>query len=467
MLGGLEIAVIDFKDLNSDLRLDAEYFNREWLNILSDLKCRKTVTINDIAVVTDGIHSSIDYDETSNIRLFSATTPRKNFFDFSRNVFISEKQHICNSRTALRENDIILSTVGTIGNCAVVSKEMLPANADRHVAIIRSGNSFSPHVLSTFLLSKYGQGQMLRDVTGNVQPNLFLYKIREIAVPDFCILFQELVQNFIKTSQRDLLLSNDCYKAANDIINKKLNIDKFANGVFSIKLSSESFGKTGRLDAEYYLPKYDDLYRLLGNLPTETLGNLADIRKSIEPGSEFYCDDGIPFIRVSDVNIFGLEEPAVKLSKKKLSEKICSNYDSLYPKKDTILFSKDGSAGIAYKIDEDTEAITSGALLHLTVKNPGRLLPDYLTLVLNSVAVQMQAERDIGGSVIRHWLPDDIEKVVIPVLSYDIQREISLKVQESFALRKRSKSLVEKAIRAVEIAIEQNEESALQYLKDV
>ena len=48
----------------------------------------------------------------------------------------------------------------------------------------------------------------------------------------------------------------------------------------------------------------------------------------------------------------------------------------------------------------------------------------------------------------------------------DKQIEISDKVKESFALRKKSKQLLEDAKRAVEIAIEQDEESAIEWLKD-
>ena len=135
-------------------------------------------------------------------------------------------------------------------------------------------------------------------------------------------------------------------------------------------------------------------------------------------------------------------------------------------RKDTILFSKDGSVGIAYKVEDTMEVITSGALLHLTIKNPDEILPDYLTMVLNSPIVQLQAERDTNGAIIQHWKPSEIEKVVIPVLDMDKQIEISDKVKESFALRKKSKQLLEDAKRAVEIAIEQDEESAIEWLKD-
>ena len=104
--------------------------------------------------------------------------------------------------------------------------------------------------------------------------------------------------------------------------------------------------------------------------------------------------------------------------------------------------------------------------MHMTVKNPQEVLPDYLTLVLNSPIVQLQAERDSSGAIIQHWNPSEIEKIVIPILDFEIQTSISEKVQESFALRHQSEKLLEYAKRAVEIAIEQDEETAMEWLKE-
>ena len=137
-----------------------------------------------------------------------------------------------------------------------------------------------------------------------------------------------------------------------------------------------------------------------------------------------------------------------------------------HKQKDTILLSKDGSVGIAYKVETPMSVITSGALLHLNIRDKSEVLPDYLTLVLNSPIVQLQAERDSNGAIIQHWKPSEIENVIIPVLDMGIQKGIAAKVQESFALRKQSKQLLEYAKQAVEMAIEQGEGVALKWLKD-
>ena len=67
--------------------------------------------------------------------------------------------------------------------------------------------------------------------------------------------------------------------------------------------------------------------------------------------------------------------------------------DCIRPKKDTIFLSKDGTVGIAYKMNKDENIITSSAILHLDVKDE-KVLPDYLTLVLNSILyVRKKKER--------------------------------------------------------------------------
>lgn len=91
--------------------------------------------------------------------------------------------------------------------------------------------------------------------------------------------------------------------------------------------------------------------------------------------------------------------------------------------------------------------------MHLELKTD-EVLPDYLALALNSPAVQLQAERDAGGSIIQHWKPSEILDVVIPVLPKNIQQTISDKVQQSFALRVESEVLLEKAKILVEQEIE-------------
>ena len=56
----------------------------------------------------------------------------------------------------------------------------------------------------------------------------------------------------------------------------------------------------------------------------------------------------------------------------------------------------------------------------------------------------------------------------MPFIQIDeqIQDRIAQKVQESFKLRKQSKDLLEKVVKAVDLAIEQGEEKAIAWLNE-
>ena len=97
--------------------------------------------------------------------------------------------------------------------------------------------------------------------------------------------------------------------------------------------------------------------------------------------------------------------------------------------------------------------IPAGGILRLKSKTD-KIGNEYLTLVLNSILTQEQVKRDVGGSVILHWRPDQVAGTVIPILHQEKQVEIEQKVVESFNLRTRAKDLLEHAKRAVEVAIE-------------
>lgn len=389
------------------------------------------------------------------------------------NGFIDKPQKYCHILTnleykslCLKEGDVvIIRTNGNpdlVGRAAVVMEDSNYAFASYLYRIFPNGQ-LNPYTIVAFLSSKYGRMEINKNSMKGNQTNFSSSKFRELNLPLFGEDFKNKIKAIFKNAYIYRCNSDELYSKANDILMRSLNFvpSSFSTEGTTEKSLSESFGSTGRLDAEYYQPKYDDLFSVLGKLHTKPLGKIVNIMKSIEPGSEYYGNSGIPFIRVSDVNVMGIDSPSIKIPKTTVP-----SIETLYPKKDTILFSKDGSVGIAYKMEEDIEAVTSGALLHFRVKNTKEVLPDYLTLVLNSEVVQLQAERDSSGAIIQHWKPGDIEKVVIPILSLDVQREISEKVQESFSLRRQAEKLIQAAIKAVEFAIESDETTALKWIEE-
>ena len=226
--------------------------------------------------------------------------------------------------------------------------------------------------------------------------------------------------------------------------------DKIASPNYTIRTLANSLKESGRLDAEYYQSKYEKNEALLKSLPHKRLHELVDIYKSIEPGSDFYKEKGLPFVRVSNLSKFGVGKSEVYLDSKDFAKE---SLQSLYPKKDDVLLSKDGSVGIAYAVENDLECVLSGAILRLKIKDKAEIKAKYLSLVLNALTTQLQAQRDCGGSIIAHWRLEEIQNLLIPLLDSTSQERIENKIRQSFALKAKSKELLRIAKQRVENAL--------------
>lgn len=462
LLDGLEISEIAFSALERTNRIDAEFYQRDNLFVEEVLNKRDKIAIKQCFYVSDGNHMSIsDSFCDDGIPYYRGQDIYNLFIENSNPLCISKGAYEkpIMRRSYLKKGDVLMSIVGAIiGNSALVTSDR-QATCSCKLAILRSREKgILPETMLVFIKTKYGQSQIQKFKRGAAQTGLLLEDFDQLFIPKFSELFQLKIKEILNQIKRLSIKSKDIMQEAEAILEKELRIHNYIlqKENYSVKSFSESFGWSGRMDAEYYQKKYDDLFTMLRQFHCKRLGDIVTIKKSIEPGSECYSDTGIPFVRVSDISKYGITDPKIKLSCH-----LVDNIQNLFPAKGTILLTKDGSVGIAYKVDEDKQFITSSALLHLHVLDENEVNLDYLTLVINSKVVQMQAQRNAGGSIIQHWKPSEIADVVIPILDKNTQNKIANKVNQSFEFRKESQIILDYAIQLVETAIEQGEETAL------
>lgn len=462
MLEGLEICEVmlsKLKNENRTFRIDSSYYIKEIISLEENIKSSRHFFIPENRIVSGPFGSSLTSDAylTEGVPYIRVENIKNGFFVSKENlIFISYSDNLRLKSSQLKEDDLILSKVGnTIGFYARVDGNIKYCNiSENNIGIkLENFNVEQKHYILTFLNTKIGYKLTYRRISGNAQPKLNVSDVSEIPIPEMSEQFMKEISAKIRLSEENLSRSKSLYSEAENILLSELDLRDWhsSNVPVNIKQFKESFFASGRLDAEYYQSKYDELFCRLLKFECHTVKDIANIRKSVEPGSKAYQESGIPFVRVSNVSKFGISEPNIFLSPKDFDLK------ELQPKKNTILLSKDGSVGIAYKVENDMDCITSGALLHLSVFNQD-YTPDYLTLVLNSIVVRMQAERDSNGAVIQHWKPSEIEQVIIPKLPKSIQETISAKIQESFAQKAESKRLLEEAKLMVEREIEKGGE---------
>lgn len=472
LLKGLEAREIKLSELERTARIDSLFYSNEYIALEKLLLSKKSTPLTDYVAVSDGNHMSIsDYFTDANGVPYYRGQDIYNFFieQSARPMLIEldafNKPQM--KRSHLHKGDVLMSIVGAIiGNLSLVSEEV-NASCSCKLAILRP-KEISPNLVAAYLKSSCGQSQIQRYKRGAAQTGLILEDFEQILMPQFSCELSRAIDTLIDMAKIAQDTSSQKYALAEKTLYQKTHYDSsvFNKAGISTKYYASSFGKSGRLDAEYYQPKFDDLIKHITSIPHRQLKTLVKVSKSIEPGSDAYAEtnDGLPFLRVADYTKFDLFKPQQSLSDAFVSQNQ-NLLSKLKPTKGTILFSKDGSVGEAYCLKKDADFITSGAILHLSIIDTNDVIPEYLALALNSEMVRMQAERDAGGSIILHWRQNEIEDIVVPLLPLDDQKEIASLMDECFEHRLRADELIQAAQSAIDIAIEESEISALKFVE--
>jgi len=102
------------------------------------------------------------------------------------------------NRSILQEGDVLCSIAGTIGRLAIATKEILPANTNQAIAIIRvNRQKCFPEFIYLFLKSPQFKAIMDGKIVHAVQPNLSLGEIGNtpISIPSALVMnnFQKLI----------------------------------------------------------------------------------------------------------------------------------------------------------------------------------------------------------------------------------------------------------------------------------
>lgn len=466
----MQISIANFSDIPTfDLRFDPEFYEPKNLKLEALLKRHNSVPLGNLCYLHDGpfgselLSSSYSNDGVPALRMQNVS---KDGLPLLGNVeFITEDEADRLHKHIAFAGEVVTTKIGFLGYSTV-----LPNLYERYFfrreltrLVIKEYVKLRPQYLAAFLNTSYGRNQALRYSTGTTRDRVLLVNQRHMLVPVFSESFQKSVEETITKAQKGIEHSTEHFNEAEKILLTELNLINWQpkHQLTFVKKYSDT-EQAGRIDAEYYQPKYEDIIKAIKAYKGgwDTLGNLVTVKKSVEVGSGEYLDEGIPFVRVSNLSPFEITE------EKYISGKLYQEIKQHQPKKGEMLFSKDATPGIAYYLNEiPKKMIPSGGILRLKNKS-GRINSEYLTLVLNSILTKEQINRDVGGSVILHWRPDQVKETVIPIITEEKQTEIQQKVIESFNLRKKSKHLLECAKRAVEIAIEQDEQTAINWLEN-
>lgn len=263
--------------------------------------------------------------------------------------------------------------------------------------------------------------------------------------------------------------SKQFYQEAEELLLTELGLKDWQPTEENIteKSFSSSFLTSGRLDAEYYQPKYDQLIEKLKkyNKGCENIRNVlsADIKNGTTPKNiiQEYVKDTPNFVRAEAFNQF------LDMDKENfysISNETYSQYKSIRINKNDVLVSMTGTIGNVAIYSLDEPAIINQNIVKLTC-NFSMINPLVLALYIKTVGKDLLV-RQQTGNVQPYVNISNFSNLIVPLINQNIQSKIIKLLNNSNNFRHRSQRLLEIAKKGVEKAIENNEEIATKWINE-
>lgn len=451
MLEGLEISVVKLSEVNNQNRFDTDFYMKRYLINENQLLNKKHLYVSDYFTVTDGEHGSVEYLEHG-VKYLTAENIKNGFIDISNIRYVSEDVDRRNKRASVNVGDILISIKGTLGQIAIAKAWIKPANMNRDIAIMKTKKQIIglSEYLAIFLMTSMGEIQCSRGGSGGVQQMITLERLRKFIIPSLSEDFYKVIKYKYDSSLHKLEESKSLYSQAEDLLLGELGLKDWRpkNTLHTTKKFSD-FAQSGRLDAEYYQPKYDDLFERLQKVDCKTIKEIQIINyRGFQPE---YVENG----KIDVINSKHILEDGLDYENFEKTDEVSFNNAVRAQVKygDILTYTTGANIGRTQVYLSEKKAMASNHVNMLRVKDVN---PIYLALILNSKIGRMQTEKSCTGSAQVELYPDDLASFIIPILPEAIQTKIASLIQQSFECKAQSKQLLEDAKRMVEEEIEKN-----------
>lgn len=448
-------SIVKFSQLEN--RLDAEYYKPEFLEFHKKITKLRYNRIKKFQYFNQrGIQPV--YNDSGKYKVLTSKFIGKNCINYEELPSVVEKLYNFNKKLQLRVNDIVTYTTGAyVGQTQPWLNTKIKAIASNHVNILRVKN-IDPLFVSAIVISKIGQEQVRRLVSGAAQAELYPRNLDQMVIPRFSNKIEKDISKKIKISFIKRQLAKQKYEEAKKLLEDYLKIDesdlKF-NKTFSTKFSEIE----NRLDPEYYQPRFNEIKKVLDRSGYK-LVKLGDISSAIRYGTSdkvIYKEKGVPFLRVTDVDEFFTIEP----EKGKFISKIEAEKLKKYAVKGgEIIISRTGTLGSAIYINSRLDGSIFGSYFIKVSPESKELLPEFIAFYLNSLLGKLQTEKRASGGIQTNLTVEMIKSYTILVLPQRIQKKICNLYSEALQNRKKSKQLLEEAKQKVEDLLEKGGEKA-------
>lgn len=462
LLKGLDVAEVNLSTLEFSGRLDAEYYRPEYLLTEAVLTKRGGVPLAKVCDFLIGPFGSAftveNYCDDPTYRYIRGKDVKAMAIEEDDNVYMPKSDFDRLNRYALKAGDVLVSVVGTLGNSALVEAQHVPAIFSCKTTALRA-YGIHPRYLIAYLNCKYGRDLLIRKERGAIQKGLNLDDLKSLQVFIGSTKLQDAIAKVHRLAGLEKSASRSALSNAEFKLMKTIGLEgwKAPEPLSYVRRSSDAFA-SGRLDAQHFQPRYQALTDFIK--ATGQAARLADWLNENQRGKQpDYQEGGLPVVNSKHVL-----RGEVRLDGDNRNASFADD-DLLIQHGDVLMNGTGvGTIGRAAPYLHADPAIPDN---HVTILRPKKGLDAvYLSVFLNSMAGQWQVEERLRGSSGQIELyPTDIAQFTVWIAPPEVQNEIRRSIEKSFKQKQRANQLLDAAKRAVEIAIEDSESSALKYLE--
>lgn len=460
-MDGLECSERLLSSLEEGIRIDAELYQKKYVVLEDFAETHETTTfIREANLVKKGIFDiSASCYLSFGIPFVRISNIKNMLLSKSDLVFIPESENEKNQDTQLSKGDIILSKTGSPA-ASYVNFDICNVSQDTVAIKLKNTSQLFSEYVVVYLNTVYGLAQMEKRFTGNIQKHLNLDDCKKkLIIPVFSIPFQRRIKELFLSAAEGVEQADCLYnETIKDTAQSLCYLEASNSESISIISMNKSFKETGRFDAEYYQPKYDEYHSIIMNYKN----GYSIIRDEFLPIRDI-CNRRLAeyrYVEIGDVDISTGSAAYNIIATVDLPD----NAKIITHKNDIIVSTVRPNRGAVAILEEDN-LLVSGAFTVL--RERGTYKKEVLQVLLRLPLYRDWLLRYNVGTSYPVIKDDDVLNMPIPLFEDAVQKEIAAKVQESFALRKKSKQLLEYAKQAVEMAIEQGEDAALEWLNTV
>ena len=422
-MDGLECSEIMTMDLDKlQNRLDAEFYRKHNLECLYAVcqLCHKSIEQLNLSIDCSAFYPGVVdiYNFEKNGIPFLRVNEITNFGLVSiseETAFLPKTFLDANKSTMARcaSGDIIIAKGGnTLAKTGIVSDEYEEYATCRDIIILRTNRLESSlrYYLWAYLQSSYGKSLLWQTASQTGQPHLTIDYIKALKVPLFHDALYESIADCQKRSQTIKLQADKLYHDAENLLLSALSLENFTPSKQnnSIKRFS-AVNASGRLDAEYYQVKYDEIeYRIKNNACVTAYSILSDGNKNYEPiAKETYI-----YIELSNIDDYGGINDNFIIAK---GEELPTRARRQVVTGDVVISSIEGSLGSCAIISKEyNHALCSTGFY---IMSTDKINSETLLLLFKSYPIQMLMKRGCNGTILTAISVDELKRVFIPNVS--------------------------------------------------